>query len=298
MTNEELILQLKAGVEVQNNMAALYEQNRKFIYKLAQPYAHSCDLEDLLQEAFFGLVEAAERFDAEKGYKFLTYAEHWMKQKLQRYYQQTGSVKRIPSHIHELIVKYNKFREGFLAKYEVEPTKYEYIHHLQITLDQLMKLEKAMHESKYESLETPVNGADDITIGESLTSDTDVEADVVESIFAEQREQAVWGVVDQLDEKMRKIIYYRYKKNMTRAEISKIIKVSGERIRQTEVKALRILKQNKQIWEISQHYGYFGIDNSAAYRYGRNRSINSGMSATEFIALRRLDIEKRFGTVD
>lgn len=92
MTNEELVALIQAGVDVQENMAQLYQQNRRFITKIALPYSNTCELEDLVQEAYFGLEKAAKKFEPDRGFKFLTYAENWIRQVIHRYCQNNGNL--------------------------------------------------------------------------------------------------------------------------------------------------------------------------------------------------------------
>ena len=93
----------------------LYQQNRRFIAGIALPFSNSSDLEDLMQEAYFGLERAVSKYDASLGYKFLTYAENWIRQSLQRYCQNNGNLKRMPIHVLEQISQYQKFRSDFQA---------------------------------------------------------------------------------------------------------------------------------------------------------------------------------------
>ena len=72
MTNEELVALIQAGGHVSENMTMLYQQNRRFIAGIALPFSNSSDLEDLMQEAYFGLERAVSKYDASLGYKFLT----------------------------------------------------------------------------------------------------------------------------------------------------------------------------------------------------------------------------------
>lgn len=87
MTNEELVALIQAGDHVQDNMGQLYQQNREFIVKIALPYSKSVELEDLVQEAYFGLEKAVQRYDPTTGFKFLTYAEDCIRGTIQRYCQ-------------------------------------------------------------------------------------------------------------------------------------------------------------------------------------------------------------------
>ena len=76
MTNEELVALIQAGDHVSENMTMLYQQNRRFIAGLALPFSNSVELDDLMQEAYFGLEKAVSKYDPTLGYAFLTYAEN------------------------------------------------------------------------------------------------------------------------------------------------------------------------------------------------------------------------------
>ena len=74
MTNEELVALIQAGVDVQENMGQLYQQNRNFIVGIALPYSKSCELDNLMQEAYFGLEKAVQRFEPDRDVLFISYA--------------------------------------------------------------------------------------------------------------------------------------------------------------------------------------------------------------------------------
>ena len=117
MTNEELVALIQAGDHVQDNMGQLYQQNKNFIVGIALPFSNAADMDDLMQEAYFGLYKAAQKFDPDLGFKFLTYAEYPIRVSVQRYCQNNGQLKRVPVHVLEQISKYQKFRYDCLKKY-------------------------------------------------------------------------------------------------------------------------------------------------------------------------------------
>ena len=126
MTNEELVALIQAGDHVQDNMGLLYQQNRRFITGIALPFSSSVELDDLMQEAYFGLEKAVSKYDPTLGYAFLTYAENHIRLSIQRYCQNCGRLKRVPVHVLEQISKYQKFRSDFQAVVGDEPTDEEY----------------------------------------------------------------------------------------------------------------------------------------------------------------------------
>ena len=98
LTNEQLVIRIKAGEDVAGNMEQLYNQVRRFIHVLAWKYRDSGELEDLEQEGYLALYPAIDGYDPAQGVKFLTYAEYHIKQRMRRYLQMNGSCLRLPVH--------------------------------------------------------------------------------------------------------------------------------------------------------------------------------------------------------
>ena len=143
MTNEELVRQIQAGKDVDENMTTLYKQNMVLIRKIAQPYTASCEMDNLLQEAYFGLVKAVNSYDPEQEFLFMTYAEWKIRSQVQRYYTNFGRAKRIPDYMLTLMSKYQKFKKDYVANYSSKPSDIDFMEHLKIDIRQLRRLEKA-----------------------------------------------------------------------------------------------------------------------------------------------------------
>lgn len=85
MTNEELAVCVKNGVDTVQNMERLYLQTKGFIYKMAKRYSGYAELEDLVQEGYFALHDAARHYDGKAGASFLHYFSYWLKSRMLRY---------------------------------------------------------------------------------------------------------------------------------------------------------------------------------------------------------------------
>lgn len=96
MSNEQLVLRIKAGENVADNMLQLWQQNKKFISSIAKKYAAYEEIEDLIQQGYFGMSNAVNGYDPESGVSFLYYASFWIRQALHRYVEECGKVVRIP----------------------------------------------------------------------------------------------------------------------------------------------------------------------------------------------------------
>lgn len=78
MTNEQLVLRIRAGENVAENMLTLWQQCRVIIVELARKYSAVAEQEDLEQEAYFAISKAVDSYDHEKGASFLTWARFWI----------------------------------------------------------------------------------------------------------------------------------------------------------------------------------------------------------------------------
>lgn len=288
MSNEELVQQVQQGVNMAKYMELLYTNNRNLIYRVALPFSQSCDMDDLMQEAYFGLVEAVQRFDIEQGYKFMTYAIHWIKTYVRRYVQNFGQTKRIPLHIQELMSKYHKFKRDYYNQYQVYPSEDIITKGLNISNQRLKALEKCIYESKTQSMDDLIPGTDNLTIGESVADDFNLEDSVINSY--EDDTTTLWGFVGELDTRCQDVITSHYKGNMTLEGIAKEYGISRERVRQIERKGILYLKKKTEIQEMAGRYGY---DCSIAYRGNFTRYKNNGSSVEE-LAIKRMEIDRKF----
>ena len=108
MTNEQLVAQIQGGLDVKENMQQLYLQNKGMIYRMVKKYRNidkMTDIDDLMQQAYLGLVEAVDRYEPEKGVLFLSYATYWIVQSVKRYLEQCGRVMYLPAHTQEKVYK-------------------------------------------------------------------------------------------------------------------------------------------------------------------------------------------------
>lgn len=92
MTNEQIVSEIRNGYSVTDYMQLLYESNLPLIKKFIKPYAAYEPMEDLVQESYFGLWEAVQHYETSANVRFMTYAEYWIRQSVQRYLEKCGSV--------------------------------------------------------------------------------------------------------------------------------------------------------------------------------------------------------------
>ena len=239
MTNEELVTAIRAGDNVTGNMALLYQQNEGFISKLALKYSGYAEYDDLMQEAYFGLCDAVWHYDPVVGVKFLTYAGHWLKQAMHRYTQNEGVI-GISEGKRQQVKKYKQMVAMFYQKYGREPEDAELRYLLRLSRKQLESLKTAAAISIC-GLDSPT--VDDMTVGDTLAADTDIERDVLDRVQQEELEAVIWPLVDTLPDNEGPVIRMRYQENKTLQEVGEAYGCSIEYVRNLQNKALRDLRR-------------------------------------------------------
>ena len=245
MTNEQLAARIRAGENVGNNMAVLYDQVKDFIHAMAYKYHGQGELEDLEQEGFLALYDAIDHYEADQGVKFLTYASHWIRQRMQKYIQNTGSPLRLSAGRQEAIRKYRKFCTEFQAEQGCKPTEAELCRSLWLTLEQLREIQYDACMTAVKSLDAPIKGAEgeeDTTLGELAASAADPCEELLDRLEQEELCSVLWQCVDSLPGKQPDVIRSRYKSNMTMKQCGQFCGISEAEARKQQLKALRSLR--------------------------------------------------------
>ncbi len=245
MTNEQLAARIRAGENVGNNMAILYDQVKDFIHAMAYKYHGQGELEDLEQEGFLALYDAIDHYEADQGVKFLTYASHWIRQRMQRYIQNTGSPLRLSAGRQEAIRKYQKFCTDFQTERGRKPTEAELCRSLWLTLEQLRKIQYDACMAAVGRLDAPIKGAEGeegTTLGELAASATDPCEALLDRLEQEELCSVLWQCVDSLPGKQPDVIRSRYKGNMTMKQCGQFCGISETEVRKQQLKALRSLR--------------------------------------------------------
>lgn len=242
MTNEQLAIRIKAGIDVANNMLQLWQQNRGFIHKIVNQYKAYAEEEDLKQEGYLGLSAAVEHYNSDEGVTFLHYASFWIKQYMSRYIKSNGTI-RLPESMQGRIREYNKMVQKWQQNYHRKPTDGEICHFLEISWEMLENLRKAAQMVQIGSLDVPVGEEGDCSMYDLLPSAIDEEEQTIEKIQHEQLCAVLWPLVDSLLGQQPQVIRARYQERRTLADIAKEKGVTLDAIRQQEAKGLRELRK-------------------------------------------------------
>jgi RNA polymerase sigma factor, sigma-70 family len=224
----------------------LIEQNYRLVIPIAKRFMKKgIDFMDLVEEGNMGLIKAVEKFDITKKVAFSTYAVYWIEQYMRKAIENQTKTIRIPSHIWDSLNLWMKTWSKLREKLNRDPSIEEVAEKLKFSNKQTRNLMKAASVfNGTSSLETPIGDDSDIFV-KDIIIDEDVKSP--ESVTEIIRTNADIGqALNYLPLREREIIRMRFGiggiKPMSLEESGKVLKISRERVRQLEVKALKRLK--------------------------------------------------------
>lgn len=222
----------------------LAEANLRLVVSVAKKYINRTKIPflDLIQEGNMGLMRAIDKFNPALGFKFSTYAVWWIKQAISRAVVEQSRAIRLPTHIIEQLSRMGRVTQEIFQETLQEPTVAQIAERMGLSEEKVRELQAIVKEPV--SIDQTISEDEDATIGDLIADEEDESP--IEKLFQEDVRNKLKTVLETLDRREMDVLLRRYgigyQKAQTLEEIGSHYKLTKERIRQIEEKALKKMR--------------------------------------------------------
>lgn len=254
---DEYKIAIAAANGDENARQIMITSNLRLVVKVAKTYiGRSSNLSflDLIQEGNMGLMRATEKFDAEKGFRFSTYATYWIKQAISKAIIDQSRAVRLPAHIINELNKFNKAIRDLSQQYGRTPSDKELAEYLNVSVKKISEYYTISKEPC--SLDVTIDEDEDTAMIDLIADENATKFMDIDDLSVRD---TIYSVLNTLSERERKIIELRFGftdgRQHTLEEVGKEFNLTKERIRQLEASALKKLRNPvrseklREVWE-------------------------------------------------
>ena len=254
---DECKIAIAAANGDENARQTMITSNLRLVVKVAKTYiGRSSNLSflDLIQEGNMGLMRATEKFDAEKGFRFSTYATYWIKQAISKAIIDQSRAVRLPAHIINELNKFNKAIRDLSQQYGRTPSDKELAEYLNVSVKKISEYYTISKEPC--SLDVTIDEDEDTAMIDLIADENATKFMDIDDLSIRD---TIYSVLNTLSERERRIIELRFGftdgRQHTLEEVGKEFNLTKERIRQLEASALKKLRNPvrseklREVWE-------------------------------------------------
>lgn len=248
--NEESALWKKAKKGDKAARERLVQMHLRLVVPTAKRFSrHGIELMDLIEEGNLGLLQAIDKFDPLKGYRFSTYAIHWIEQYIRRAVEEQSGTIKIPAHAWDNLRAWSKTWEKLKAKLGREPSLKEMATKMDISARQVRSILDTLNAAySVDSLSSALNEEDDITLEDTITDAGKGNPDDLVTNASSNSE--LLAILDEIPARDKEILIMRFGINsedsLTLSDVSKKLGISRERVRQIEERAVRTVRKKAE----------------------------------------------------